>query len=120
MGIFGDLFHKYDEISDEEYEKITKEFEKKEQDDSDENIIQNEQDAQEEQDEQNNENSIPINTEDIQYNLDNDNSSNIETLCDDAKGLDIVTKARNTSINNVLSNSFGFGGTNASLVLSKY
>ena len=47
-------------------------------------------------------------------------SINIETLCDDAKGLDIVTTARNLSINNVLSNSFGFGGTNASLVLSKY
>ena len=47
-------------------------------------------------------------------------SINIETLCDDAKGLDIVTTARNISINNVLSNSFGFGGTNASLVLSKY
>ena len=47
-------------------------------------------------------------------------SINIETLCDDAKGLDIVTRARHISINNVLSNSFGFGGTNASLVLSKY
>ena len=47
-------------------------------------------------------------------------SINIESLCDDAEGLDIVTETRNTSINNVLSNSFGFGGTNASLVISRY
>ena len=47
-------------------------------------------------------------------------SINIESLCDDAEGLDIVTETRNISINNVLSNSFGFGGTNASLVISKY
>ena len=45
-------------------------------------------------------------------------SINIESLCDDAEGLDIVTETRNISINNVLSNSFGFGGTNASLVIS--
>ena len=43
-----------------------------------------------------------------------------DRLCDDAKGLDIVTETRNISINNVLSNSFGFGGTNASLVISRY
>lgn len=47
-------------------------------------------------------------------------SINIESLCDDAEGLDIVTETRNASINNVLSNSFGFGGTNASLVISRY
>ena len=47
-------------------------------------------------------------------------SINIESLCDDAAGLDIVTETRNISINNVLSNSFGFGGTNASLVISRY
>ncbi len=47
-------------------------------------------------------------------------SINIESLCDDAEGLDIVTQTRNISINNVLSNSFGFGGTNASLVISRY
>ena len=46
-------------------------------------------------------------------------SINIESLCDDAEGLDIVTETRNISINNVLSNSFGFGGTNASLVISR-
>ena len=47
-------------------------------------------------------------------------SINFESLCDDAEGLDIVTETRNISINNVLSNSFGFGGTNASLVISRY
>jgi 3-oxoacyl-[acyl-carrier-protein] synthase-1 len=47
-------------------------------------------------------------------------SINIESLCDDAEGLDIVTETRNISINNVLSNSFGFGGTNASIVISRY
>ena len=47
-------------------------------------------------------------------------SINIESLCDDAEGLDIVTETRNVSISNVLSNSFGFGGTNASLVISRY
>ena len=44
---------------------------------------------------------------------------NIDELCDEAKDLDIVTETRDCEINNVLSNSFGFGGTNASLVLSK-
>ena len=47
-------------------------------------------------------------------------SINIESLCEEAEGLDIVTETRNISMNNVLSNSFGFGGTNASLVISKY
>ncbi len=45
---------------------------------------------------------------------------NIDELCDEAKDLDIVTETRDCEINNVLSNSFGFGGTNASLVLSKF
>ena len=45
---------------------------------------------------------------------------NVDELCDEAKDLDIVTESRDCEINNVLSNSFGFGGTNASLVLSKF
>ena len=45
---------------------------------------------------------------------------NLDELCDEAKDLDIVTETRDCDINNVLSNSFGFGGTNASLVLSKF
>ena len=47
-------------------------------------------------------------------------SINIESLCDEAKGLYIVTSTKETSVNNILSNSFGFGGTNASLVISRY
>ena len=47
-------------------------------------------------------------------------SINIESLCDEAKGLNIVTETKEENIENVLSNSFGFGGTNASLVISRY
>ena len=47
-------------------------------------------------------------------------SINIESLCDEAKGLNIITSTKETSVNNILSNSFGFGGTNASLVISRY
>ena len=45
---------------------------------------------------------------------------NVNKLCDEAKDLDIVTETRDCEVNNILSNSFGFGGTNASLVLSKF
>ena len=45
---------------------------------------------------------------------------NVDELCDEAKDLDIITETRDYEVNNVLSNSFGFGGTNASLVLSKF
>ena len=47
-------------------------------------------------------------------------SINIDNLCDEAQGLDIVRETRQSNIKNILSNSFGFGGTNASLVISKY
>ena len=47
-------------------------------------------------------------------------SINIENLCEEAKNLNIVTETLETSVENILSNSFGFGGTNASLVISKY
>lgn len=47
-------------------------------------------------------------------------SINIATLDPEAEGLDIVTEMRETELNTVMSNSFGFGGTNASLVIQKY
>ncbi len=47
-------------------------------------------------------------------------SINIDTLDDEAKGLDIVTEMREAKIETVMSNSFGFGGTNATLVMKKY
>jgi len=47
-------------------------------------------------------------------------SANIETLDPAAEGLNIVRKAiENVKIETALSNSFGFGGTNATLTLSK-
>lgn len=47
-------------------------------------------------------------------------SINVEKLDEKAEGLDIVTEAREANLNLVMSNSFGFGGTNATLVMKKY
>ncbi|MCB8888472.1 beta-ketoacyl-ACP synthase I [Vreelandella malpeensis] len=48
-------------------------------------------------------------------------SANVTTLDEQADGFDIVTQRRdNVAIERALSNSFGFGGTNASLVLQRY
>jgi 3-oxoacyl-[acyl-carrier-protein] synthase-1 len=47
-------------------------------------------------------------------------SINIDTLDEKAQGLDIVTEAREAELDLVMSNSFGFGGTNATLVMKKY
>ncbi|MCK0716118.1 beta-ketoacyl-ACP synthase I [Chromohalobacter sarecensis] len=48
-------------------------------------------------------------------------SANIDELDDAAQGFDIVNQRRdNAAIERVLSNSFGFGGTNACLVLQRY
>ncbi|GEA13325.1 beta-ketoacyl-ACP synthase I [Alteromonas sp. KUL49] len=47
-------------------------------------------------------------------------SINIDTLDEAAAGLDIVTEAREATLNTVMSNSFGFGGTNATLVMQRY
>jgi 3-oxoacyl-[acyl-carrier-protein] synthase-1 len=47
-------------------------------------------------------------------------SINIDEIDEQAKGLDIVTERRDVELNTVMSNSFGFGGTNATLVMQKY
>ena len=46
-------------------------------------------------------------------------SINIETLDPAAAGIDIVQTLRQADLNCVMSNSFGFGGTNCSLVFEK-
>ena len=47
-------------------------------------------------------------------------SINISNLCDEAEGIHVNTETLKKDIKAVLSNSFGFGGTNASLILTKY
>lgn len=47
-------------------------------------------------------------------------SINIDTLDPEADGMNIVMEPIQRDLNLVMSNSFGFGGTNASLVFKKY
>ena len=47
-------------------------------------------------------------------------SANIETLDEGATGFPIVQASRDATLDTVMSNSFGFGGTNATLVMRKY
>ena len=47
-------------------------------------------------------------------------SVNIENLDDEAIGLPIVRETKDIELNRVLSNSFGFGGTNACLVFERF
>ena len=47
-------------------------------------------------------------------------SINVDNLDEKAEGLDIVTEMREMNLDLIMSNSFGFGGTNATLVMKKY
>lgn len=47
-------------------------------------------------------------------------SANIETLDEKAVGMSIVESMREAKLNSVMSNSFGFGGTNATLIFNRY
>ncbi|MBC3764519.1 beta-ketoacyl-ACP synthase I [Neptunicella marina] len=47
-------------------------------------------------------------------------SVNIDNLDEKAEGLDIVKQPRDAELTTVMSNSFGFGGTNATLVMQKF
>ena len=48
-------------------------------------------------------------------------SANIDHLDEEAKNMPIVTKRRDEArLNTVMSNNFGFGGTNACLVFQRY
>ncbi len=47
-------------------------------------------------------------------------SINIEQLDEEAEGMNIITTATERQLTTVMSNGFGFGGTNATLVMRKY
>ena len=47
-------------------------------------------------------------------------SVNIESLDNEASGMPIVRETKSVKLNRILSNSFGFGGTNACLVFEKF
>jgi len=47
-------------------------------------------------------------------------SANIENIDPAAEGMPVVRETKNQAVERVMSNSFGFGGTNASLVFQRY
>ncbi|HPA01905.1 MAG TPA: beta-ketoacyl-ACP synthase I, partial [Chiayiivirga sp.] len=46
-------------------------------------------------------------------------SANIDELDEGVRGAPILRETRDAKLNAVMSNSFGFGGTNASLVFAR-
>jgi len=47
-------------------------------------------------------------------------SANINELVEEAEGMNILTKRHDGKVDRVMSNSFGFGGTNACLIFDRY
>lgn len=47
-------------------------------------------------------------------------SANINDIVDEAEGMNILTSRHDGSVDRVMSNSFGFGGTNCCLVFDRY
>ncbi|MDP2561755.1 beta-ketoacyl-ACP synthase I [Psychrobium sp. 1_MG-2023] len=47
-------------------------------------------------------------------------SINVETLDEEAEGLPLVTELKEQQLTTLMSNSFGFGGTNATLIFKKF
>ena len=47
-------------------------------------------------------------------------SAHIDNLDEQADGLPIVLHSKDRKLNRIMSNSFGFGGTNASLIMERY
>ena len=47
-------------------------------------------------------------------------SINVDNLDPAAEGFDIVTEMREANLETLMSNSFGFGGTNATLIIKKF
>ena len=47
-------------------------------------------------------------------------SANLDDVVEDGKDLNMLTKRQDGQVNRVMSNSFGFGGTNCCLIFDKY
>lgn len=47
-------------------------------------------------------------------------SANVDDIVDEADGMNIITKTVDRKVDRIMSNSFGFGGTNACLIFDRY